>query len=194
MRRPLVELTLMIALLFVVPSAWADTRPVFADDYPSDVAAVWFDTLYELVKSETIDYPEASRIYGVSAVALYEAVVPGALHHRSLVGQLQSLVAVPQPKGSEQHHWPTVANAALAGTIRGVFRSLSPENLKAINALEQRFAAQFHAEVMQQDVLIFLPPGAPADAITKVSALRGARRSGRRRDSRVGRHRRVFAL
>ena len=79
MRRSLVELTLMIVLLFVVPSSWAGQRPEFADDYPSDVASVWFDTLYDLVTSEAIAYPEASRIYGVSAVALYEAVVPGAL-------------------------------------------------------------------------------------------------------------------
>jgi membrane-associated phospholipid phosphatase len=149
MRRSLVELTLMIALLFVVPSSWAGQRPEFADDYPSDVASVWFDTLYDLVKSEAIAFPEASRIYGVSAVALYEAVVPGALHHRSLVGQLHGLGAVPQPREPELHHWPTVANAALADTIRGLFPSLTPKNLKAINALEERFAAQFRAEVMR---------------------------------------------
>ena len=137
--------------MFVVPSSWAGQRPEFADDYPSDVASVWFDTLYDLVTSEAIAYPEASRIYGVSAVALYEAVVPGALHHRSLVGQLHSLGAVPQPREPELHHWPTVANAALADTIRGLFPSLTPKNLKAINALEERFAAQFRAEVMQED-------------------------------------------
>ena len=56
MRRSLVELTLVIVLfLFVVPSSWAGQRPEFADDYPSDVASVWFDTLYDLVKSEAIE-------------------------------------------------------------------------------------------------------------------------------------------
>ena len=142
---------MIVLFLFVVPSSWAGQRPEFADDYPSDVASVWFDTLYDLVTSEAIAYPEASRIYGVSAVALYEAVVPGALHHRSLVGQLHSLGAVPQPREPELYHWPTVANAALADTIRGLFPSLTPKNLKAINALEERFAAQFRAEVMQED-------------------------------------------
>ena len=44
-----------------------------------------------------------------------------------------------------------MANAALADTIRGLFPSLTPKNLKAINALEERFAAQFRAEVMQED-------------------------------------------
>ena len=98
MRTRLVELTLMIVLLFVVPSAWADQSLAPADDDPSDVAVVWFDTLYEVVKSEAAAFPEASRIYGISAVALYEAIVPGTLHHRSLVGQLHGLDAIPQPE------------------------------------------------------------------------------------------------
>jgi hypothetical protein len=145
----LVAFTLLIALMVVVPSAWADTPPQPVDDEPSDVATVWFDTLYDVVKSEAAGFPEAARIYGVSAVALYEAVVPGALYHRSLAGQLNSLAAVPQPQGLEQLHWPTVANAALAGTIRGLLPSLRPENLKAINAVERRFAARFQAEANQ---------------------------------------------
>ena len=149
MRRILFEVILMIAVLFVVPSSRADQHLRFTDDYPSEVATTWFDTLYQTVRSESIPFPEAGRIYGVSAVALYEAVVPGALDHRSLAGQLNSLVAVPQPEGLEQLHWPTVANAALARTIRGLFPSLKPENLKAINALEQRFAARFQAETNQ---------------------------------------------
>ena len=102
MRRFLFEVILMIAVLFVVPSSRADQHLEFTDDYPSEVATVWFDTLYQTVRSESIAFPEAARIYGVSAVALYEAVVPGALHHRSLAGQLNSLAAVPQPEGLEQ--------------------------------------------------------------------------------------------
>jgi PAP2 superfamily len=150
MRRRLVEFTLLLALMIVVPSAWADTLPEPADDEPSDVAVVWFDTLYEVVKSEATAFAAASRIYGVSAVALYEAVVPGTLDNRSLVGQLDGLTSVPQPEEDLEYHWPTVANAALARTIRGIFPSLKPKSLTAINALEQRFAAQFHAEVEEQ--------------------------------------------
>jgi membrane-associated phospholipid phosphatase len=169
-----VECTLMMALMCVVLSARADALPQPADDEPSDVAVVWFDTLYDLIKSEAIAFPEASRIYGVSAVALYEAVVPGTLHHRSLVGQLHSLAAVPQPEESEPHHWPTVANAALAHTIRGLFPSLTPENLDAINALEQRFAAQFHAEVLPEDYERSVAHGqAVADAILAWAATDG---------------------
>jgi hypothetical protein len=150
MRRRSVEFTLLLTLLFVVPSAWADTLPQPADDEPSDVATVWFDTLYEVVRSEATAFAEASRIYGVSAVALYEAIVPGTRANRSLVGQLDGLASVPQPEEDQEYHWPTVANAALARTIRGLFASLQPESLQAINALEQRFAAQFQDEVEAQ--------------------------------------------
>ena len=73
--------------------------------------------------------------------------MPGTRHHRSLVGQLHRLTAVPQPAAALPSHWPTVANAALARTIRGIFTSLQPESVEAITAVEQRFAALFHAEV-----------------------------------------------
>jgi hypothetical protein len=143
----LVAFILLIALMFVVPRTWADTLPKPADDEPSDVATVWFDTLYGMIKSEATAFAEASRIYGISAVALYEAIVPGTLDNRSLVDQLDGLTSVPQPAEDLKYHWPTVANAALARTIRGIFLSLKPESLKAINALEQRFADRFQDEI-----------------------------------------------
>jgi hypothetical protein len=67
------------------------------------------------------------------------------------VGQLNGLVSVPQPKQREKYHWPTVANAALAHTIRDLLPSLKPENLTVSNALEQAFATQFRAEIKQKD-------------------------------------------
>jgi len=111
------------------------------------VASTWFDKLYDVIRSEATPPPPASRIYGISAVALYEAVAPGAGHHRSLAGQLNGLDRMPKPKAKAKHDWPAVANAALAQTIRGIFPSLKPENLAAIDALEHDFAAQFQAEV-----------------------------------------------
>jgi membrane-associated phospholipid phosphatase len=135
----------------VVPRAWATQRRETADDAPSQVAVVWFETLYDVVQAEAIGFAEASRIYGVSAVALYEAIVPGTRHHRSLVGQLHRLTAVPQPEAAQPYHWPTVANAALARTIRGIFSALKPESSEAISAVEQRFAALFQVEVDEQE-------------------------------------------
>ena len=122
-----------------------------ADRDRSIVASTWFDKLYDVIKSEAIPPPSASRIYGLAAVALYEAVAPGAGNHRSLAGQLNGLNRMPKPKAKAKHHWPAVVNAALARTIRGIFPSLKPESLAGIDALEHDFAAQFQAEV-ERDV------------------------------------------
>ena len=104
---------------------------------------MWFDTLYDVIKSEGTAPPSASRIYGVASVALYESIVSGTGKNKSLVGQLNDLDSLPNVKKNKKYHWPTAANAALANTIRGIFTSLKPENLEAINALEADFNAQF---------------------------------------------------
>jgi hypothetical protein len=167
---------LVAAFLLLAAVAWGkndeDTTP--ADSFPSDVASVWFDTLYDVVKSEATAPVSASRIYGVSAVTLYEAVMPGTEENRSLVGQLNDLSSVPQPTRNKKYHWPTVANAALARTIRGIFTSLTPENLDAINALEASFNAQFEAEVEKKEFDRSVDQGkAVADAILAWSATDG---------------------
>jgi hypothetical protein len=60
------------------------------------------------------------------------------------VGQLNGLNELPpKARKNKKYHWSTVANAALAQTIRGIFTSLKPENLDAINGLEADFNAQF---------------------------------------------------
>jgi PAP2 superfamily len=176
MRRRTVGLLLAVGLLLVAPSTWAgldqSKKPI--DDFPSDVASVWFDTLYDVIKSEVTAPPLASRIYGISAIALYEAIVPGTLHHRSLVGQLNDLASVPQPKNNKKHHWPTVANAALARMIRGLFPALTSESLQTIDTLEQRFADQFQAEVKPKDYEHAVAHGqAVADAILAWAATDG---------------------
>jgi hypothetical protein len=144
----------VVWLLAVVPllvALWLGTgaghHPQAPDDVPSEVASVWFDQLYDLVKAERITAPPASRIYGLATITLYEAIVPGSREHRSLVGQLNALAAVPQPTRHRQHHWPTMANTALAAMIRTLVPEASPASLEAIDALEQAFAAAFQSSV-----------------------------------------------
>src|SRR5713101_6214163 len=144
-KRPLV---LAMALLLIALSTWtgADQPPKATDDFTAEVASVWFDQLYDVVKTEAISPPVASRIYGVTAVALYEAIVPGSRENQSLVGQLNGLSSVPQSPPNRKH-WPTVANAALATVVRGLFPTASQSSLHAINALEHAFAATFQSSV-----------------------------------------------
>jgi hypothetical protein len=81
----------------------------------------------------------------VSAVALYEAIMSGSLEHVALVGQLNDLTSVPQPRPFSAYDWPTVANSTLAQAVRGLFPNASQASLGAITALEQQFASQFQS-------------------------------------------------
>jgi membrane-associated phospholipid phosphatase len=149
MPRRHVPLCLMTLLWLMTPWAWAGTvhQPKAADDVPSDVASAWFDLLYDVVKIENSSPPVAARTYGIAAVALYEAVVPGSIGNRSLVGQLNEFSSVPRPTPHQPYHWPTVANAALAHAIGGLFSGASPDAVDAINAREQTFTAAFQSRV-----------------------------------------------
>src|SRR5215510_10584763 len=125
MRIRTLSLFLIIALLFAHttmarPSA-VDTS---ADDASSEVASAWLDLLYNIVKVERTAPPPASRIYGITAVALYESIVPGTGNNRTLVGQLNGLVALPQPN-KKTMHWPSAANTTISNTIRGLFPNIS---------------------------------------------------------------------
>lgn len=144
MRRRTLQLTLTAALLLVNSWAWAklDQSKKSADRFPSDVASTWFEELYNLVKAEKTTPPPASRIYGITAVALYESIVAGTKKNRSLVGQLNDLTSLPQPRKHKKYHWPTVANAVIANTIRVLYPTISQASLDAINNLEQSFASE----------------------------------------------------
>jgi PAP2 superfamily protein len=146
-KRVVLVLAIVPLLMALGPGAGAGDPSHACDDVPSEVAFVWFDQLYDLVKTERITPPPASRIYSVAAVTLYEAVVPGSREHRSLAGQLNALPSVPQPSPHRRHHWPTVANTALAAAIRALLPGASPASQAAIDALEQAFAAAFQSSV-----------------------------------------------
>jgi hypothetical protein len=124
---------------------------MFADELPSKIASTWFEFLYDVVKAERTPPPEASRVYAITGVALYESIVAGTRNNRSLVGQLNGLLSVPEAEKNKEHHWLTVANTAIAYTIRGVYSTISPAALDAINKLEQKFALQYQAKVPKQE-------------------------------------------
>jgi hypothetical protein len=131
---PLALPVALLLVLLVPPRAWAGADHGAAaspptDKAPSDVASAWFEALYDVVQAERTPPPAAARIYGLTAVALYEAIVAGTMHHRSLVGQLNGLTVVPQPQNHQQYHWPTVAHTVLATTIRGLYPTLSQASL-----------------------------------------------------------------
>jgi hypothetical protein len=146
--RSLVLVTAASASLFsgCFDSTSHQSTPATAAEFDSEVARDWMDLTYQIVKSEALSPPPASRVYGYAGVAFYEAVVDGTPGKRSLGGQLNGLAALPAPAAGE-HHWPTVANAASAEFLRGFFPAGQPANLAAIDALEALHADAFEAEL-----------------------------------------------
>jgi hypothetical protein len=131
------------------PLIWVTVTPAPASlpavgAYDSRVATTWFDLYLDLVQTTPgFTPPVASRAFGYAGVTLYEAVAPGMPGYQSLAGQLNELPPLPQPPAGETYHWPIVANSALAHITRYLFANTSNENITAIDALEQKFAAEF---------------------------------------------------
>ncbi len=122
-----------------------------ASDYKSSVPLAWFKLQLKLVKeSSGFSPPVASRAFGYSGIAVYEAVVPGIPTHQSLAGQLNGLTTLPQCNSNKEYHWPTVANAALASVTKRLFANVTGENMVAIEALEKQFADQFKSALSQE--------------------------------------------
>jgi hypothetical protein len=128
--------------------ACSGTDEATPDELPSDVASTWFEQIYDVVKSEGTPPPQASRVYGIAGVALYESVVAGGGNRRSLAGQLNGLDSLPSP-GTKDVYWPAAANAALAETMRRLYPRASQASREALDALESRTAGQ-HAESASQ--------------------------------------------
>ena len=117
--------------------AWAAPRFPGADEFDAEVATTWFDQSLALVKATPgFSPPVASRALAYAGLTLYEALVPGMDGFRSVGGTLPGLAALPAAGRNRAYDWPTVANAALAAVLRGLF---PPAQSAAINALEARF-------------------------------------------------------
>jgi PAP2 superfamily len=89
--------------------------------------------------------PVQSRAYAYMGLALYEAVVSGMPRHRSIARQLNGVGELPHATEAP-HHWPLVANAALAEVMRGLWggtTNMAAANIADLDALEASFAAQY---------------------------------------------------
>jgi hypothetical protein len=118
-------------------------RPASA--FGAEVATAWFALSLALIRDTPgFSPPVASRALAYAGLALYEAVVPGMPGYRSLTGRLKDLPPLPPP-ADPAHHWPAVANSALASILRSLFPVAPEAHRAAVAALEEEFAARFRA-------------------------------------------------
>jgi PAP2 superfamily len=134
---------LAVGALRTAPADAAAWPPASA--YGAEVPAAWFELALDLIRA-TPRYspPVASRALGYTGVVLYEALVPGLSFSRTLAGRLNGLTRFPPP-ADVAYHWPTVANSALASTLRALFPIASAASLKAIDTLEQQYSTMGRA-------------------------------------------------
>ncbi len=159
--RHLILLLLVAACLGAyAPPAQAQAEPETtrsAQDYDHSVATAWFDLTLELIRQTPgFSPPVASRALGYAGVTLYESVAPGIPGASSLAGQLNGLAQLPQVESGAQYHWPSVANAALAGITRRLFAAGGGAQRAAIDGLEinlrKRFADQAPPDVIRRSI------------------------------------------
>jgi hypothetical protein len=91
-----------------------------ADLHAADAALAWIQTTYDLVLAENLSPPAAARTYAYTAIAMYEAVVPGMPSHRSLAGQLQGLATPPPMNHRNRIDWPAALVTCAAAVLRQV--------------------------------------------------------------------------
>jgi hypothetical protein len=147
---------ILLAVLLVTPLSIEKNPTTFsASQFNAEVPVAWFDLAYNLIRDEGLSPPVAARVFGYLGVALYEAVVPGMPAYQSLAGQLNGLEVLPRPS-SQAHHWPTVANSALATTLYALLPAASSAPQTSIRALESQFVEQFQPtlppEIFQSSV------------------------------------------
>ncbi|HZI95062.1 MAG TPA: vanadium-dependent haloperoxidase [Patescibacteria group bacterium] len=162
-RRTIAALMAVVCLMLSAPAAEA-AKP--AAQFSSDLAVRWFSLLHGVIKTEKLNPVVASRVIGYSSVAFYEALAPGMPHHRSLVGQLNELDSLQAVRPGRNFDWPSVANAAMARTLRAFFAAATPDSLAQINALELEIASARQAAVKSKLQSVSAAQGrAVADAV-----------------------------
>ena len=123
------------------------SAPRPASSFGAQVPTAWFDLALDLVRlTPGFSPPVVARVFGYAGVTLYEALVPGMTGYLSLAGRLKDLGAGPGPS-DPAHHWPTVANAALASILRSQFPTATIESKAAMDALEESLADIFRTTV-----------------------------------------------
>ncbi|MDX1992776.1 MAG: vanadium-dependent haloperoxidase [bacterium] len=136
--RRLIVALLLVALVGLVGGlsiSFAQEESPLATEMDPTPLVEWMTLLYDRIEVERISAPAASRMYAYAGVTAYEAVVNGIPGNYSIGGQVQGMNDLPLPEEGQVYDWASVANAALARVIEGLFPNPSQETLDAIQEL-----------------------------------------------------------
>jgi hypothetical protein len=132
----------LVIMLPVAASSRRVTPSAPATAYGMDVPLAYYDLSFALSKRTAgITPPVQARIFAYTGLALYESVVGGMPHNRSIARSLRGIGPLPGNHGAK--YWPLVASAAMAEVMRGLWgdaTNVARANIADIDSLEQQIA------------------------------------------------------
>ncbi len=160
LRHALFILIVLVGLIAAIPSrpTRAQDGPVqiYASDLSGDYAVQWINLLYDRVRIEGVQAPNAARLYGYAGVTLYESVLPFNSGFVSLAGQLNELSDPPWIEEGQIYDPLTVMAAAANLMWPAMFEKGTPETMDAFAALYDtqltERSAEFDADVIERSV------------------------------------------
>ncbi len=140
-------------LYFIVLIFLSCTKKEKKEYSEQDVALEWAKMATYITQFTPANSPTfASRGFGYIGLTAYESVVHGFPSHQSMVGQLNGLDPLPQPKAEDTYDWVLSLNAAQASILKDIYIQTSDENKQKIDSLETEIYASFSEKLKDLSV------------------------------------------
>jgi hypothetical protein len=137
----------LLAAFLIAPGCRSDKGPWQEKAAEPELLHAGVTRLSEIIRFDIFSPPVASRIYGYSTVAAYEAMAAGNPDYRSLAGQLQGLETPPAPEEGLEYCFPLAGVNAMLTVGRALVFSES-----RVETLEDELLAKFKDTGIPQDV------------------------------------------
>ncbi len=106
----------------------------------------WNNVHFRLIKNTSgVGHVAFSRHFAYTGIALYESLVNGDKHFKSIVPSLNGSITLPAVEKGNHLYYPAAANAALADMLR-YFYNGKAGNTAIIDSLEMAYKAKYDAE------------------------------------------------
>lgn len=160
LRHALLIVIMLVGVLAAIPSqptrAQDGPAQAYASELSGEYAIQWMDLLYESIKYEKIQAPQAARLYGYGGVTLYESVLPFNAGFVSLAGQLNELSDPPWIEEGQIYDPLTVMATTASLMWPALFEKGTPETTQAVAELYETQltarSAEFDADVIDRSV------------------------------------------
>ncbi|WP_255078913.1 vanadium-dependent haloperoxidase [Lacihabitans sp. CCS-44] len=134
MRRNISKILSLLLLFVTFQNGFCQSK---VPQLSHDVATKWFELQLQLIpRTPGFTPPVVSRALGYSGLTLYESLVHGMPHYKSLTGELQELNKLPLPEKDQTYDWEIVANNAQSEIILALYSSNNKENTSIITELK----------------------------------------------------------